>query len=182
MISLLAQGVNYLGFMLHTLLPLISVALGLSAPAPVVGPGEGPLTITAPRTAQVRLAVTLAEADAIHSFHAKRGAIVFAIDRDGEAFAVIAKVRTRGPAKGEVIALSITDVGPAMGDAGGLTWLGAELAEATAVTGLAVDADGAVTITTSDGRAYMAIPGRGSGGNAAVEARWAAAWSVDDHT
>ena len=164
---------NYLGFMLHTLLPLISVALGLSAPAPAVG--EEPVATTAPRTAQVRLAVTLAEADAIHAIAAKRGAIVFAIDRDGEAFEVIAKTR-----KGEVIALSIIDVGPAIGDAGGLSWLGAELAEATAITGLAVDEDGAVTITTSDGRAYMAIPGRGSGGNAAVEARWAAAWNTDD--
>jgi hypothetical protein len=166
--------------MLHTLLPLISVALGLSAPAPGVGTGEEPVTITAPRTAQVRLAVTLAEADAIHAITTRRGSIAFAIDRDGEAFAVIATTRTKGRARGEVIALSITDVGPAIGGAGGLSWLAVELAEATAITGLAVDEDGAVTITTSDGRAYMAIPGRGSGGNAAVEARWAAAWSSGD--
>jgi hypothetical protein len=145
-----------------------------------VGPGEEPVAITAPRTAQVRLAVTLAEADSIHAIAAKRGQVVFAIDRDGEAFEVIATVRIKGAGKGEVIALSITDVGAAIGDAGGLTWLAAELAEATAITGLAADADGAVTITTSDGRAYMAIPGRGSGGNAAVESRWAAAWNHDD--
>jgi hypothetical protein len=158
--------VNYLGFMLHTLLPLIAVSLGL---------GEEPVATTSPRAAQVRLAVTLAEADAIHAIGTRRGAIVFAIDRDGEAFEVVATTR-----KGEVTSLSITDVGIAIGDAGGLSWLGAELADATAITGLAVDEDGAVTITTSDGRAYMAIPGRGSGGNAAVEARWAAAWNRDD--
>ncbi len=161
--------------MLHTLLPLVAVALGLSAPAPVVGPAEEPVTITAPRTAQVRLAVTLAEADAIHAIAARRGAIVFAIDRDGEALEVVATTR-----RGAVTGLSITDIGPALGGAGGLTWLGAELAEATAITALSVDEDGAVTITTNDGRAYMAIPGRGSGGNAAVEARWAAAWNAAD--
>lgn len=173
--------------MLHTLLPLISVVLGASAPAPApeLGPGEEPVVVTQPRSAQVRLAVTLAEADAIHAVGARRGAktleIVFAIDRDGEAFEVVATTRTRGKGKGEVIALSITDVGPAIGDVGGLSWLGGELMDATAVTALAVDADGAVTITTSDGRAYMAIPGRGSGGNAGVEARWAAAWDRETH-
>ncbi len=40
--------------------------------------------------------------------------------------------------------------------------------------------DGAVTIITSDARRYMAIPGRGSGGNIAVEAQWAAAWDSDE--
>lgn len=166
--------------MLHTLLPLISVALGLSAPASVLGGGEQPVTVTTPRTAQVRLAVTLAEADAIHAITARRRTIVFTIDRDGEAYELIANTRTTGRAKGEVIALSITDLGPASGLGGSLTWLGTELAEATAITGLAVDADGAVTLTTNDGRAYLAIPGRGSGGNAAVEARWAAAWNAGD--
>jgi len=166
--------------MLHTLLPLISVALGLSAPAPALG--EEPVTVTTPRTAQVRLAVTLAEADAIHAIRRdpKRATITFAIDRDGEAFDVVATTRARGRHQGEVVALSIVDAGPALGDVGSLSWLGAELADATAITRLVVDEDGAVTITTSEGHAYMAIPGRGSGGNAAVEARWAAAWSSDD--
>jgi len=157
--------------MLHTLLPLVSVALGLAAPAPALDLGEEPVVVSAPRTAQVRLAVVLAEADAIHTIAAKRGQVVFAIDRGGEAFEVIAKTK-----RGEVIALTITDVGSAFGE-GGLSWLSPELAEATAVTHLTADEDGAVTITTSDGRAYMAIPGRGSGGNAAVESQWAAAWN-----
>lgn len=160
--------------MLHFLLPLFSVALGLSAPAPAERMEE-PVVVTARRTAQVRLAVTLAEADAIHAVTARRGAIVFAVDRDGAAFEVVAKTR-----RGAVVGLSIMAVGPARGDAGGLSWLGTELADATAVTELAADEDGAVRITTSDGRAYLAIPGRGSGGNAGVEARWAAAWNSDD--
>jgi hypothetical protein len=49
--------------------------------------------------------------------------------------------------------------------------------ETVAVARLEVDRDGAVTVVTSDGQKYMAIPGRGSGGsNEAVEARWAAEW------
>ncbi len=160
--------------MLHSLLPLISVALGISTPAQ--GPGEEPVVVTAPRTAQVRLAVTLAEADAIYAIERHGSKIVFAIDRDGEAFEVIATTRTRGAHKGEVIGLSITDIGPAIGDYGGLSWIAAEMTEATAVTQLRADEDAAVTITTNEGRAYMAIPGRGSGGNAGVEAQWAAAW------
>lgn len=163
-----------MGFMYTVVLPLVWVALGVSAPAPEHRTEE-PVVVTAPRTAQVRLAVTLGEAEAIHAVVVRRGAIVFAIDRAGQAFEVVATTQ-----RGQVTKLSIRDRGPALGGGGGLTWLAAELAEATAVTGLAVDEDGAVTITTSDGRAYLAIPGRGSGGNAGVEAQWAAAWDRDD--
>lgn len=170
--------------MLNALLPLISAALsigaGLGAGADAGRGGEAPVVVTSARTAQVQLAVTLSEADAIHAISARAGSIRFAIDRDGEAFEVVATTRQKGKARGEVIALSITDLGPAIGDAGNLSWLGAELADATAVTTLSSDEDGAVTITTNDGRAYMAIPGRGSGGNAAAEARWAAAWDRSD--
>ncbi|MBA3465496.1 MAG: hypothetical protein H0T46_36525 [Deltaproteobacteria bacterium] len=166
--------------MLTAILPLITVSLGLSMPAPELDEAVPQVTVTQPRSAQVRLAVTLAEADAIHAVGIRGQTIVFAIDREGEAFEVVATLRAKGPNKGEVIALSITDVGPAIGDMGSLSWLGGELADVTAVTVLAVDGDGAVTITTSDGRAYMAIPGRGSGGNAGVEARWAAAWDRDE--
>ena len=49
--------------------------------------------------------------------------------------------------------------------------------DSAAVTRLVVDDDGAVTLETSDGLRFMAIPGRGSGGNAAVAARWAAEWN-----
>jgi hypothetical protein len=153
--------------MLNALLPLVSAALSIG--------GDPPIVVTAPRTAQVQLAVTLSEADAIHAVTARSGSIVFAIDRDGEAYEIVATTRKRA-----VIGLTITDVGPAIGTIGGLTWLGAELADVTAVTALSADGDGAVTITTNDGRAYMAIPGRGSGGNAAASARWAAAWNQSD--
>lgn len=166
--------------MLTAILPLITVSLGLSAPAPERGEAAPPVTITQPRSAQVHLAVTLSEADAIHAVGQRGRAIVFAIDRDGEAFEVVATVRTNGANKGEVIGLSITDVGTAICDMGSLSWLGGELAGATAVTVLAVDGDGAVTITTNDGRTYMAIPGRGSGGNAGASARWAAAWDREE--
>ncbi|MBL0214636.1 MAG: hypothetical protein IPQ07_12195 [Myxococcales bacterium] len=164
--------------MLHALLPLISIALGLATPAQGADQAEEPLVVTAPKIAQVRLAEALAEADAIHAVGRRGQRIVFRIDRDGEALEVVVGVRTKGKARGAVASLSITAVGPATGDLGSLSWLGAELADATAITALAVDEDGAVTITTSDGRTYMAIPGRGSGGNAAVEARWAAAWDA----
>ncbi|MBL9014740.1 MAG: hypothetical protein JNL83_11220 [Myxococcales bacterium] len=158
------------------ILPLFSAALSLGA---ALGAGvEAPVVVTAPRTAQVQLAVTLSEADAIHSVHARAGSVVFAIEREGRATEIA--VRTKSARDGAVTALTITDLGPALGGANSLAWLGAELADATAVTAVTPDEDGAVTITTSDGRAYMAIPGRGSGGNAAVEARWAAAWSSTD--
>ena len=52
--------------------------------------------------------------------------------------------------------------------------------ETVAVTRLEVDEDGAVTLTTNEGMRYMAIPGRGSGGNAAAEARWAGEWDRDE--
>lgn len=171
--------------MLTTFLPLVAAALstgaGLGADLGADrGTGEERVVVTAPRTAQVQLAVTLAEADAIHAIGARAGSITFAIDRDGESFEVVATTRGKGRHRGEVIGLTITDTGPAIGDAGNLSWLGAELSDATAVTRLSADEDGAVTITTSDGRAYMAIPGRGSGGNAAASARWAAAWNQTD--
>lgn len=133
--------------------------------------------VTAPRVAQVRLAETLAEAEAIESVRGHGRAVTFVIVRDGETFEVTAKT-TRS---GEIVALAITPTHAAPVQLHGLTWLGAELAEVTAVTRLVVDGDGAVIIGTDDGRRYMAIPGRGSGGaNVAAEARWAAAWSGDE--
>ena len=166
--------------MLIAFLPLISAALVTGAG---VGAGvEAPVVVTAPRTAQVQLAVTLSEADAIHAVGTRGGVIVFAIDRDGRAaeIAVVTKGKGKGKGKGEIASLTITDLGPALGGTGNLSWLGEEMVDVTAVTGLSSDDDGAVTITTNDGRAYMAIPGRGSGGNTAVEARWAAAWDRTD--
>jgi len=136
--------------------------------------------IASPRVAQVRLAETLAEADSIHSVSARGKTITFAITRGDKSFQVIATTRTKHAVKGEVVGLAVVETRPLEFEGGGLSWLGAELERVTAISRLVVDEDGAVTITTSDGRRYMAIPGRGSGGNAAVESRWAAAWSGSD--
>ena len=145
--------------------------------------GDTPVSPTSPvvvqlekvettRVAQVRLAEVLGAADGIHGVTVKGNQVSFVINRDEQVFRVVASTR-----KGEVMALSIipvSDHGMELG--GGLSWLASELEGATAVTRLVANEDGAVTITTNDNRRYMAIPGRGSGGNAAVEARWAAAW------
>ena len=135
--------------------------------------------VSSPRVAQVRLAETLAEADAIESVAAHgKNAITFVVIRNGTTYDVTATTKRSG----EIITLAIAPAANALPvQLHGLTWLGAELAEVTAVTRLDVDRDGAVTIKTDDGRRYMAIPGRGSGGaNVASEARWAAAWNTDD--
>ena len=129
--------------------------------------------VDAPRVAQVRLAETLASAEAIESVHAMKNKVTFVVVRDGDTFDVTARTK-----RGEVIALSITPRAELPVHLHGLTWLGEELAEVAAVTRLVVDEDGAVVIATDDGRRYMAIPGRGSGGaNVAAEARWAAEWN-----
>lgn len=134
--------------------------------------------VTAPRVAQVRLAETLAEAESIEAVFARGKQITFVIVDDGATLNVTADTK-----KGEVISFAITRARDLPVQLHGLTWLGSELAEVMAVTRLVADADGAVTITTDDGRRYMAIPGRGSGGaNVAAEARWAAAWNTDDES
>lgn len=170
--------------MLTTLLPMISLAVSLARPA--AGPSDE--VVSTPRAAQVRLAEVLAEAEAIHAVGSldsargkrvhtsRRHTIVFALDHDGVAMRATATTSARG----EVVALTITAAGPSLGDFGSLSWLSHELAQTTAVTRLSIDSDGAITITTDDDRTYMAIPGRGSGGNIAVESQWAAAWDSDE--
>jgi len=97
--------------------------------------------------------------------------------RDGGTFDVTAQTKKSG----EIVSLTIAPARAVPVQLHGLTWLGAELAEVSAITRLVVDEDGAVMIRTDDDRRYMAIPGRGSGGaNVAAEARWAAAWSSDE--
>ena len=163
------------------LITIIFRLLSLGGVATGVVTDDIPEVVSAPRVAQVRLAETLAGADAIHSVTARRGMISFAITRGERSFQVAALTvskPTARSAKGEIVSLTITPTAPSAAaiELGGLSWLGDELESVTAITHLVPDEDGAVTITTDDGRRYMAIPGRGSGGNAAVEARWAAAW------
>ncbi len=168
----MARRVNYPPGMLTILLPVISLSVSLARPVAVADE-----VVTSPRAAQVRLAEVLAEADAIHGVGAgSRHTVEFTLDHGSVSQRAIATTR----ANGAVVSLTIVDCGAALEDIGSLSWLSNELAQTTAVTSLAVDADGAVTITTSDDRTYMAIPGRGSGGNIAVEARWAAEWDADE--
>ncbi len=153
------------------LVSLAGVATGaVSSPADDAAEAE---RISAPRVAQVRLAEALGTADAIHSVAARGRTITFSITQGDAAFEVTATTRRYG----DVVALAIHEAPQSADGLGGLSWLVDELAQATAVTRLVVDEDGAVTMVTTDGRRYMAIPGRGSGGNTAVESRWAAEWN-----
>ncbi|HSK05373.1 MAG TPA: hypothetical protein VK932_29190 [Kofleriaceae bacterium] len=130
--------------------------------------------VTSARVAQVRLAETLAEADAIEWVSVTRGApdravtVTFAIVRGGEQVLVTA---TAG-AGGEVASLAIAPAGPVGAE------LASALADATAVVRLATADRGGVLLSTSDGRRYLLDPADGPhAGNEAVEARWGAAWS-----
>jgi hypothetical protein len=150
--------------MMIALVPLMAVVLGA---------GSTDDAASTPKVAQVRLVETLGGADSIEAVSARGRTVTFTIVRDGE----LLRVAVATSRKGEILSFATISAGPADVELHGLTWLAGELAEATAITRLVADEDGAVTISTSDGQRYMAIPGRGSGGNAAVEARWAAAWS-----
>ena len=125
--------------------------------------------------AQTRLAEALADADAIDSIASDRAhlTVTFAIERAGEAYKIVATTARDGA----VATVAIRDVGLAHLGLGNLSWLADAMKDASAVTRLDIDDDGAVTLETSDGLRFMAIPGRGSGGNAAVESRWAAEWN-----
>ena len=160
-------------FGLLPIVPLVTYAM----PASPVMHGASEV-VSSPRVAQVRLAETLADAESIESVTARNNQITFVIVRGGETLDVVAQTKKKS---GDIISLSITPAhAPLAAQLHGLTWLGAEVAEVTAITRLVVDEDGAVTIATDDGRRYMAIPGRGSGGaNVAAEARWAAALNND---
>jgi len=160
------------------LLTIILHLVGFVAGAPLPAPAEEVVT---PRAAQVRLAELLGSAASIDSITPDGSTITFAITVGDRALDVAARTDKRGG----VIALEITEANRplAPGETGPLTYLAPELLEATAVVQLTVDEDQAVTIGTNDGRRYMVIPGRGSGGpnraatNTAVESRWAAAWN-----
>ena len=113
------------------MLPLVSLAHGLPHTA---GRAEPELRrrsrhVAAHGAGSARRA--LGTADAIHAITGRGHTITFAIDRGGEAFESIATTRGHG----KVVALyDRRDVGPAIGDLGGLSWLSSELTEATAIT------------------------------------------------
>ncbi|MFN0253650.1 MAG: hypothetical protein ACKV2T_42675 [Kofleriaceae bacterium] len=163
------------------LLPLISLAVPPTPPA---------IETSSPRGAQARLAELIGSADAVHSISVRRStepstssgkakpastiAFEVALDRDATTYRITATVNARG----EVIGIALDEGGSSFGDVGSLSWLSPAIANANAITRIAVDEDDAVTLTTDAGDAFMIIPGRGSGGagNEAASARWAAAW------
>jgi len=164
-------------------LPVLAVAVG-AAGAPCEAPYE---VVMSARAAQVRLAETLAGADAIESVSVLRepsgrpgavgpATVTFSIVRGGEQLLVAAKTGRNG----DVESLVIEPAGPASAELGNLTWLAAELADAGAIVRLAdADRDG-VLLSTRDGRRYLVAQPRGPRtGNEAVEARWGAAWTSD---
>jgi hypothetical protein len=152
--------------MMLALLPLVAVA--------AAGGLAPPEVTTSPRTAQVQLAEALTGADSIESVEARGHTIAFSIVRDREVFRVVATTARRG----EIVALAIEPAGPAGAELHGLTWLAAELADATAIVRLVPSDGGGVLLSTSDGRRYLVTPQRfPRTGNEAVEARWGAAWA-----
>ena len=157
-----------------TFLPALVVALA-NPHVPVDAPAHALQTRT--QAARAQLATVLADADAIDWVAANGPTITFGIERGDTTLHVVVTTRARG----EVVSLVVEPARHAPHDLGSLSWLADELRDASAIEQLAVDSDGAITIATSDGRRYMAIPGRGSGGagNTGVEARWAAEWETD---
>ena len=130
---------------------------------------------TAARSPQVKLADLLGSADSIDSISGRGNTFTFAITRGDDHLEVVATT-----SRHDVV--SVVERERDFGDIelANLSWLIDTMQQTTAVTRLDVDEDGAVTITTDEGMRYMAIPGRGSGGNAAVESRWAGEWDRDE--
>lgn len=152
--------------MMLALLPLVTAAAaGALAP---------PEVTTSPRAAQVQLAEALTGADSIESVEAHGRTVGFSIVRDREIFRVVATTARRG----EIVSLAVEPLGPAGAELHGLTWLAAELADATAIVRLVPSDQGGVLLSTSDGRRYLVTPQRfPRTGNEAVEARWGGAWA-----
>jgi hypothetical protein len=123
-----------------------------------------------------RLAAVLADASAIDWVAANDSTITFGIERGTAALRVTVTVRDDGDI-GKLAVVPVDGVLPHKH--GALSWLGGELRDATSIDNLSVDDDGVIIVSTTDGRKYKALPARKSAGNAAVEARWAAAWDTD---
>jgi hypothetical protein len=133
---------------------------------------EARVDTTPMRAAQRALADALATADSVDYVRAEPTAVAFGIDRAGEGYTLVATIDARG----RVVALEIDDVGIGHTGAGALSWLVDVAHDTRAIVQLVVDA-GIVVVVTADGERYEAIRHAGRT-NAAVEARWAAAWDV----
>ena len=156
--------------MLIALLPFIAMSNDVFTAAAMDMPSP-----SKQRTAQVQLADALGTADSIDSIAGRGDTFTFAITRGERRIDLVATTT-----KGEVSLVVERERSEGDVELGSLTWLVDTMKETVAVTRLEVDEDGAVTLTTDEGMRYMAIPGRGSGGNAAAAARWAGEWNRDE--
>ena len=158
--------------MMILILPFVVVSMTTSSAPEARAEVDEMVVSTSPRAAQVRLADALGAADSIDSVHAKGSTVTFAITRGDRRIDLVATTQ-----QGRVVQIVERDRGISADELGSLSWLVDTMQSTVAVTHLSVDEDGAVMLTTDQGQRYMAIPGRGSGGNASVEARWAAEWN-----
>lgn len=157
--------------MLIAILPLIAMSSDALTTAAVDLP-----TPSRARSAQVQLADALGSADAIDSISGRDHTFTFVITRGDARVDLIAS----SDEAGDVIKLVERERVRDGFELGSLSWLIDTMRETIAVTRLEVDEDGAVTLTTDEGMRYMAIPGRGSGGNAAAEAHFAGEFDRDE--
>ena len=122
-------------------------------------------------TGGAQLTALLAEADSIDAVSSHGSVVEIDLVRAHESFRVAAATKD-----GTITSVQLFDVGPAAHTTrGALSWLSHELASSDVAT-LTVADDGAVSLTTKRGAHYALIAA--TGGNAAVSARWAAAWDV----
>lgn len=159
--------------MLIAILPLVVMTSGVVEAEAMRS--DTPVAQSAQRTAQVQLVDALANADSIDSISGRGNTFTFAITRGDEHVDVVVTT-SQHKVVGVVERARAFDAY----ELANLSWLIDTMQETTAIVRLDVDEDGAVTMTTDAGMRYMAIPGRGSGGNAAVEARWAGEWDHDE--
>ena len=131
------------------------------------------LVTSQPHAAQARLAEALGDADSVDAVRADPAhhTVTFSIDRAGEAYEIVARIRPEG----QIVQLAIRDRGRGQVGLGPLSWLVDVAAQTAAFVRLEVQPDGQVTLVTSDGDLYRAMPGGGDG-NDAPRARWAATW------
>jgi hypothetical protein len=157
--------------MLTNLVPVIALAMSHGAsPSGLVD--TTPMRVTTPRAAQRMLADALGTADSVDFVLARDRIVTFGIDRAGEAYEILATI----DAHGRVVALEIGDVGRGRFEPGRLSWLTDVMKDAASVARLDVEDDGEVVVITNTGERYLTV--ERTDGNAAVEARWGAAWNT----
>jgi len=128
------------------------------------------LIAAAAATPAEQLTALISSADEIDAVEGNERGIAFTIENNDEVFRV--EAATRG---GRITSIAQTDLGPATSVAHRFTWLADALQESpAAIHALTVAEDGTVSLATDDGTVYKLIASKSP--NAAVSARWAAAW------